>query len=95
MPVKVRKLRGKFRVIEADNGAEAKGIIAKLSGLPVDQIDPHATFLELGFDSLFLTQANAAFKKAFKLKLRIDQSATDTNFIVTSLTFRVKETDQQ
>ena len=47
--------------------AQLKAIIGKLSGLPIDQIDPHATFLELGFDSLFLTQANAAFKKTFKI----------------------------
>lgn len=47
--------------------AQLKAIIARLSGLQIDQIDPHATFLELGFDSLFLTQANAAFKKTFKI----------------------------
>jgi amino acid adenylation domain-containing protein len=53
--------------------SELKEIVSKLSGLPVDHIDPHATFLELGFDSLFLTQANAAFKKAFKVHLTTRQ----------------------
>lgn len=48
-------------------------IISRLSGLSLKQIDPHATFLELGFDSLFLTQANAAFKKAFKVPLTTRQ----------------------
>ncbi|MFI4950950.1 MAG: aminotransferase class III-fold pyridoxal phosphate-dependent enzyme, partial [Caulobacterales bacterium] len=53
--------------------AQLKAIICKLSGLPVDRIDAHATFLELGFDSLFLTQANAAFKKTFKLRMTTRQ----------------------
>ncbi len=53
--------------------AQLKGIISRLSGLPLDRIDPHATFLELGFDSLFLTQANAALKKVFKIRLTTRQ----------------------
>ena len=53
--------------------AQLKAIICKLSGLPIERIDAHATFLELGFDSLFLTQANAAFKKAFKIRLSTRQ----------------------
>ncbi|MBT8409012.1 MAG: aminotransferase class III-fold pyridoxal phosphate-dependent enzyme, partial [Alphaproteobacteria bacterium] len=52
--------------------------ISRLSGIPADQIDPHATFLELGFDSLFLTQANAAFKKAFKVRLTTRQLLEET-----------------
>jgi len=53
--------------------AQLKAIISRLSGLPLERIDAHATFLELGFDSLFLTQANAAFKKAFKLRMTTRQ----------------------
>ena len=53
--------------------AQLKAIICRLSGLPIERVDAHATFLELGFDSLFLTQANAAFKKAFKVKLSTRQ----------------------
>ncbi|MHA6262537.1 amino acid adenylation domain-containing protein [Arenibacterium sp. CAU 1754] len=53
--------------------AQLKAIISQLSGLPADQIDEYATFLELGFDSLFLTQANAAFKKAFKVRMTTRQ----------------------
>lgn len=52
---------------------QLKAIVCKLSGLPIELIDPHATFLELGFDSLFLTQANAAFKKAFGIRLTTRQ----------------------
>jgi amino acid adenylation domain-containing protein len=58
--------------------AQLKAIIGRLSGLPVERIDPHATFLELGFDSLFLTQANAAFKKAFKVRLTTRQLMEST-----------------
>lgn len=57
---------------------QLKAIVCKLSGLPVDRVDPHATFLELGFDSLFLTQANAAFKKAFKISLTTRQLIEST-----------------
>ena len=48
---------------------ELKNTLHELSGMPLPTIDPHATFLELGFDSLFLAQANGAFKKRFKVKL--------------------------
>jgi amino acid adenylation domain-containing protein len=58
--------------------AQLKAAISRLSGLPVERIDPHATFLELGFDSLFLTQANAAFKKAFKVRLSTRQLMEST-----------------
>ena len=53
--------------------AQLKSIICRLSGLPIDRVDAHATFLELGFDSLFLTQANAAFKKAFNIRMTTRQ----------------------
>ncbi len=50
-----------------------KNIFHDLSGIPVEQMDVHASFLELGFDSLFLTQATAKIKKAFKIKLSFRQ----------------------
>ncbi len=50
-----------------------KTIIHDLSGIPVAELDPHATFLELGFDSLFLTQANAAIRKVFGVRLTARQ----------------------
>ncbi|WP_068114954.1 hybrid non-ribosomal peptide synthetase/type I polyketide synthase [Tropicimonas marinistellae] len=50
-----------------------RDILSQLSGFPAEEIDPYATFLELGFDSLFLTQANAAFKRAFKVRLTTRQ----------------------
>ena len=58
--------------------AQLTAIVCRLSGLPSDRVDPHATFLELGFDSLFLTQANAAFKKAFNVRLTTRQLIEST-----------------
>ncbi|MDN3638483.1 amino acid adenylation domain-containing protein [Simiduia curdlanivorans] len=48
-----------------------KGIIFDMSGLAPDSLDTSATFVDLGFDSLFLTQANGRMKKIFKLKLTL------------------------
>ena len=53
--------------------AQLNAIVCKLSGLSLERIDAHATFLELGFDSLFLTQANAVFKKVFKIRMTTRQ----------------------
>ena len=41
-------------------------ILAELSGLEPAVARPGATFTELGFDSLFLTQANAQFRQAVR-----------------------------
>lgn len=50
-----------------------KTIFHDLSGIPVGQMDSHTSFLELGFDSLFLTQATSKIKKQFKIKLSFRQ----------------------
>ncbi|MFT6706360.1 MAG: amino acid adenylation domain-containing protein [Flavobacteriales bacterium] len=52
---------------------EVKNIFHQLSGLPVANMDDYATFLELGFDSLFLTQSITKIKKAFGIKLNFRQ----------------------
>ena len=48
---------------------ELQAILQQLSGMDPAKLSVGATFLELGFDSLFLAQANNAFKKTFKVKL--------------------------
>lgn len=48
-----------------------------LSGLAPEDIDPDATFLELGFDSLFLTQLAQAFKKNTKVDIAFRQLMTE------------------
>jgi len=45
----------------------------ELSGIPVEDLDEDATFLELGLDSLFLTRANAAFSREFGVKITFRQ----------------------
>ncbi|MDX2021248.1 MAG: amino acid adenylation domain-containing protein [Deltaproteobacteria bacterium] len=53
--------------------AELQRIVSDLSGLPAASIDPNATFLELGFDSLFLTQANGQFRSVFGVPMTVRQ----------------------
>ncbi|MEM1433800.1 MAG: amino acid adenylation domain-containing protein [Pseudomonadota bacterium] len=48
-------------------------ILHEMSGLAIEDIDPADTFLEMGFDSLFLTQANLRLKKEFKVKVTFRQ----------------------
>ena len=52
-------------------------LLHKLSGLAVADIDPKASFLEMGFDSLFLTQASLRFKSEFKIKITFRQLFDD------------------
>ncbi|HEX9727598.1 MAG TPA: aminotransferase class III-fold pyridoxal phosphate-dependent enzyme, partial [Gemmatimonadales bacterium] len=47
--------------------------MAEISGLPLDAIDPAATFLELGFESLSLTQASAAIGRRFGVTVSFRQ----------------------
>jgi len=48
-------------------------IISELSGLAVADIAPGASFLDLGFDSLFLTQANLRFRRELGVKITFRQ----------------------
>lgn len=49
-----------------------------LTGFDAAHLDPHATFLELGFDSLLLTQANNAFRKRFGVRVTFRQLFDET-----------------
>ncbi len=49
--------------------AEIKASLHELSGMEPEQMDASASFLELGFDSLFLSQAIIRFNQKFKLDL--------------------------
>jgi acyl transferase domain-containing protein/glutamate-1-semialdehyde aminotransferase len=44
-------------------------VFSECSGIAPEQLDPRTTFLELGLDSLFLTQAATAVHKAFGVKV--------------------------
>ncbi|MFN2384830.1 MAG: amino acid adenylation domain-containing protein [Thermoanaerobaculia bacterium] len=52
---------------------QLKSVLHELSGIPPDELDPAATFLECGFDSLFLTQAAAAFQNKCGLPITFRQ----------------------
>ncbi len=53
--------------------AKIKDVLFELSGLEPDEMEDEATFLELGFDSLFLTQAITDINRQFELKLTFRQ----------------------
>lgn len=48
-----------------------------LSGVPLETISENASFLELGFDSLFLTQLSAACQKVFGVRITFRQLFSD------------------
>ena len=48
-------------------------IIQDLSGMDLAEIDPGASFLELGFDSLFLTQVTQSVQGQFNVKITFRQ----------------------
>ena len=56
---------------------QVREIAQDLSGVPLESVAENATFLELGFDSLFLTQLSAACQKAFRLRITFRQLFTD------------------
>ena len=49
------------------------GMFAELSGMEAGEIDAAATFLELGFDSLFLTQVSQSLQGGFGVKITFRQ----------------------
>ena len=65
--------------------AKLKSLLLDLSGFDLDELDQSATFLELGFDSLFLIQFSQSIKKGFKVKVTfrqlIEQIPTPTALI--------------
>lgn len=60
--------------------------IADLSGLDAATLDRGASFVDLGFDSLFLTQANAQFRKQFGVRTTLGQLLGETPTIDTLAT---------
>lgn len=50
-----------------------KDILEELSGIKKSELDESKTFLELGFDSLFMTQVSLALQKKFDVKITLRQ----------------------
>ncbi len=62
----------------ADNlGNAVRGILTELSGIPGDEMPGSSTFLELGFDSLLLTQASKALQDEFQTEITLRQLMSD------------------
>ena len=64
-----------------------KDILFQLSGLEPEEMESDATFLELGFDSLFLTQAITKFNRKFKLTITFRQLFEEASTIETLAEF--------
>jgi amino acid adenylation domain-containing protein len=56
-------------------------LFENLSGEPVADVAPETTFLEMGFDSLFLSQATQQLQRDFKTKLTFRQLLGDLSTI--------------
>jgi acyl transferase domain-containing protein len=54
-----------------------KNVFADTSGMQASEIDSQSGFVDQGFDSLFLTQAATAIKKAFSVKITFRQLMED------------------
>ncbi len=54
-------------------------IVNELSGIPAEEISADATFLDLGLDSLLLTQVSKACHDAFGVKITMRQLLDDTS----------------
>src|ERR1700677_139856 len=50
-----------------------KGMLAELAGKDLSGVDAQATFFELGFDSLLLTQVATLLKRRFQVKVTFRQ----------------------
>ncbi len=68
-------------------GTHLRGLIAEifeeLSGLTIAEADYEVSFLELGFDSLFLTQASQALQSKFGIKITFRQLLGDLSALAT------------
>ncbi len=56
---------------------EVLEMLSSLSGTEIGSADPSLSFIELGFDSLFLTQAAVALHKRFRTKITFRQLLQD------------------
>lgn len=59
-----------------------KSILEELSGMKKNDLVESISFLELGFDSLFLTQVSLSFQKKFDIKISLRQLLETTPTIV-------------
>ncbi len=58
-----------------------RAVLSELSGIEAAALDSSANFAELGFDSLFLTQASGAIQRSFNVKVSFLQLLEDLSTI--------------
>jgi amino acid adenylation domain-containing protein len=58
---------------------ELRDLLAELSGLSLSDMSEETTFTEVGFESLFLTQASLAIEKKFGVRIAFRQLLEDAN----------------
>lgn len=56
---------------------QIKEILEESSGIEMDGVEPHMTFMEIGLDSLFLTQVATTLSKTFGVKVTFRQLNED------------------
>jgi amino acid adenylation domain-containing protein len=61
--------------------ARVQTVLHELSGIPRERLAADAPFLELGFDSLFLTQAGTSLQSAFGVRITFRQLIEDLSTI--------------
>ncbi|MEZ4703116.1 MAG: amino acid adenylation domain-containing protein [Rhodothermales bacterium] len=64
-----------------------RSVLMDLSGFDLSELDNASTFLELGFDSLFLIQFSQAIKKHFGVKISFRQLIEDVSTPVALIAF--------
>lgn len=62
-----------------------RGMVKELSGMEITS--PATSFMELGFDSLFLTQASQAFQQKFNVKITFRQMLGDLSSLESIATY--------
>ena len=61
--------------------SEVRTVLTNLSGIPEEEMAGDATFMELGFDSLLLTQVSKAFQNEFGTEVNMRQLMTEFSTI--------------
>lgn len=78
---------------EAPLAERVRALVAEATGVAPAELDEHATFTELGLDSLALTQLGQAVRKRFGVDLRFRQLLNECNSVAALLALIDKPRD--
>lgn len=75
------KVAGEAPALTANEGIvrDVLEVLHELSGVDVERMRPRTSFLELGFDSLFVAQLAAGLKRRFGVRITVRQLLETTN----------------